>query len=352
MDKLITILSKKNKTSLISLSILLLLFIGFVDWVTGIELSVSIFYLIPIAISAWFISKNAGILFSILSTSIWFFSDILNSHLYRHPLIPSWNTLVMLGFFIVITLLLAKLKYTIDSENNLALNIQKSLLPQNNPQAPGYRIFSIWEPTKVVGGDYYDFINLSDNKIGISLADVCGHGFPAALLMSNIQATFRIVAEHNHSPQEVCNYLNLIMFNYRMPEKFTSFFYGILDPENKLFTYSNAGHPPPIILRDNGEIEHLSLGGFLLGVEPNTIYEQSTVKLNKGDKILFFTDGIIETRNKRSKEFGESRLIEFCYKNMQLQEEDFKKEILATLNMYSNNNIDDDITLIIISVDQ
>lgn len=256
----------------------------------------------------------------------------------------------MLGIFIVLALLLAKLKNTIESENTLALSIQKNLLPQKNPEVSGYRIYSIWEPTKVVSGDYYDFINLPDNKIGISLADVCGHGFPAALLISNVQATFRIIAEHNHSPQEVCNHLNLILFDYLMPEKFTSFFYGVLDPEKKEFTYSNAGHPPPIVLRNNGIIEHLAEGGILLGVDPNNFYKQSTVKLQEGDIVLFFTDGIVETRNKNDEEFGETRFIEFCKKNLQMPEKDFKEEILTTLNKYSNYNIDDDITLVIISV--
>ncbi len=351
MNKLFNKLSKMKRISLISLSILLLLFIGFVDWITGAELSISIFYLIPIALCAWFIHRWAGIMLALMSITIWFLSDFINTPSYSHPIIPYWNSLIMLGIFVVFALLLSKLKDAFERENTLALNIQKSLLPQKSPAIAGYKIFSIWEPTRVVSGDYYDFINLTNNNLGISLADVCGHGFPAALLMSNIQATSRIIASHNHSPQEVCNYLNKIMIDYVMPEKFTSFFYGILEAEKRKLTYSNAGHPPPIVLRKNEKIDHLSCGGFLLGVDSNATYQQETVHLEKGDVILFYTDGIVETRNSLGKEFGENRLIDFCKKHKHLPENKFNKTILSTLNKFSNSNIDDDITLVVISVD-
>jgi phosphoserine phosphatase RsbU/P len=336
---------------LISFSILFLLCIGLVDWITGFELSISIFYLIPIALCAWFISWRVGLMLALMSTTVWFFSDLIGSPSYSHPIISYWNTLVMLGIFVVFAWLLSVLKGVVERENIMALSIQKSLLPQKYPEILGFRIYAIWQPTRVVSGDYYDFINLTNNNLGVSLADVCGHGFPAALLMSNIQATLRIIAGHNHSPKEICDHLNSIMINYMMPEKFTSFFYGVLNAENKEFTYSNAGHPPPIIIRNNGEIYHLSNGGLLLGVDPNASYQQVTVQLEKGDVLLLYTDGILETRNAFGEEFGESRLIDICKKNTHLSENDFGKNILTTINKFSNDDIDDDITLVIMFVD-
>jgi serine phosphatase RsbU (regulator of sigma subunit) len=343
-------LSKMTTISLVEISILMLFVIGLIDWITGSELSISIFYFIPISICAWFVHKYAGIVLSVLSIIIWFLSDLFTSHSYSHPLIPYWNALVMLGIFASISLLLSTLKNVFDRENTMALNIQKNLLPQKNPEISGFRIFSIWEPTRVVSGDYYDFIKLKENKLGISLADVCGHGFPAALLMSNLQATFRIIADHNHTPKEVCEYLNVVMNNYVMPEKYTSFFYGILDAEKKQIVYANAGHPYPIIIRNNETIIHLSNVGLLLGVVPNATYEQSTINLETGDTLLFYTDGIVETRNALGEEFGEDRLIDFCKKYINLEVNNFRKNILATLDKFSNSNIDDDISLIVISV--
>jgi sigma-B regulation protein RsbU (phosphoserine phosphatase) len=348
--KLFNKLSKMKLIPLVGISILLLFFIGFINWITGAEISISVFYFIPISICAWFVHKYAGLVLSVLSIIIWFLSDFFNSHSYSHPLVPYWNALVMLVIFASFSLLLSILKNVFDQENLLALNIQKSLLPQKTPEISGYRIFSIWEPTRVVSGDYYDFINLTESDLGISLADVCGHGFPAALLMSNIQATFRIIASHNHSPKEVCDHLNSIMNNYTMPEKFTSFFYGVLNAEKKKFIYTNAGHPPPIILRSTGEIIHLSSGGLLLGVHPDSSYEQSTIQLEKGDILLLYTDGLLETRNIIGEEFGENRMIDFCKKNIHLSAKNFSENILSSLDKFSNNNIDDDISLIVVSV--
>ena len=351
MFKFLNKLSRLKKVSIIMISFFILFFISAIDWITGTELSVSIFYLIPVALIAWFTSKKLGVFFAFFTSIMWFLADLFSSHSYSHPLIPYWNTFVMVGIFISFSLLLSTLKNVIDNENKMASDIQRNLLPKINPQIPGCKIISVWEPTRVVSGDYYDFISLNQNKLEIALSDVCGHGFPAALLMSNLQAIFRITAVHNHSPKEVCKHLNDVLIDYEIAEKFTSFFYGILDIEKKEFTYSNAGHPPPIILRGEKEIIHLSNGGLLLGVDPNALYEQSTIKLEHGDSILFYTDGIVETRNLLGEEFGESRLIDFYQKNKNLDEYNFKQNFLDDINKFSSSNIDDDITLVVFSIE-
>ncbi len=348
MHSIINKISTLSLPLLITLSSLLLITIGCIDWITGNELSISIFYLIPISISSWFINKYAGILFAVFGAVIWLISDIMDSNSVTRPIIPYWNALVMLSFFIVLAVLLSTLKSVIERENNLALNIQKSLLPQYIPAVSNFRILTLWEPAQNVSGDYYDFINLSWKNLGICLADVCGHGIPAALLMSNIQATFRIVASHDHSPGEVCTHLNTVMLNYSTQEKYTSFFYGIMDIEKKEFTYSNAGHPPPIIIHNSGEITRLSAGGILLGIDSDALYEEETVQIEKGDILLLYTDGIIETRNPLGEEFGEKRFIEIIQKDKNHSEDYLQKGLLKSLTDFSNGNIDDDITLIIV----
>ena len=134
MDKLFSKISRMKSNSILGLSILLLLFIGFVDWITGAELSISIFYLVPIALSAWFINRWNGIMLALMSTIIWFLSDLFNSTSYSHLIIPYWNSLIMLGIFIVFVTLLSALKDAFERENIMALNIQKSLLPQKTPK--------------------------------------------------------------------------------------------------------------------------------------------------------------------------------------------------------------------------
>jgi sigma-B regulation protein RsbU (phosphoserine phosphatase) len=170
------------------------------------------------------------------------------------------------------------------------------------------------------------------------------------LLMSNLQATFRAIAAHDHSPLEVCEHLNNLMINYTIPDKYTSFFYGVLNVERKSLTYSNAGHPPPIVLRNNGDIEKLYSNGFLLGVDPVAAYKESVTEMVKGDVLLLYTDGIIETRNPAGEEFGENRLIEILQENLSMQENELNSTIIKTLETFSKGNIDDDITMVIVFV--
>jgi serine phosphatase RsbU (regulator of sigma subunit) len=351
MNKFFNKASRLNKPLVFILTVVSLLLIGLLDLDTGVEVSISIFYLIPIAISSWFLTRWMGVVFSFLSAIFFFLADFLSSRSYSHPLTPYWNALVMLGTFILFAQLLTALKIAIEKENIMALRTQKSLLPQKDPEIPGYRIFSIWQPTKVVSGDSYDFITLSDNRLGISLADVCGHGYPAAILMSNLQAAFRIIADNHQSPENVCNNLNRIISNYNINDKFTSFFYGILDTDNKKFIYSNAGHPPPIILRSTGDILHLSVSGLLLGVTNEASYQLEKIQLEKGDIMFLYTDGIIETRNYAGDEFGESRMIELLKNCLHLPVNDFRKKVLDTIDKFGNGNIDDDITLLVVSLD-
>jgi serine phosphatase RsbU (regulator of sigma subunit) len=350
MNKLINKISDLNKPLLFILTVLILLLIGFLDLITGVEVSISIFYLIPVGISSWFINELTGFFISLLSSVVFYLADLLASHSYRHPLTPYWNALVMLGTFILFSKLLLELKKAIEKENIMALQTQQSLLPQKDPEICGYSILSIWQPAKVVSGDSYDFVHLNDNRLGISLADTCGHGYPAALLMSNLQASFRIIADNHQSPERVCSNLNKIITSYEIGNKFISFFYGILDTKNRMFIYSNAGHPPPIVLRSSGDIHYLSRGGLLFGVNSEASYELDKVYLGKGDRIFLFTDGIIETRNSAEEEFGEGRMIELLKKCSNLPVNDFRKRVLETINKFGNGNIADDITLLVVSV--
>ena len=350
MNKLIDKVSELNKPLLFILTVLILLLIGFLDLITGVEASISIFYLIPIAISSWFLNEWMGLFISLFSSIVFYLADLLGSPSYRHPLTPYWNALVMLGTFILFSKLLSELKKVMEKENIMALQTQQSLLPKKDPVVSGFSILSIWQPAKAVSGDGYDFIPLNENKLGISLADACGHGYPAALLMSNLQASSRIIADRYRSPEKVCNNLNKIITGYEIDNKFISFFYGILDTKNKIFVYSNAGHPSPIVLRSNGDILYLSRGGLLFGVNSEASYELDKVHLKKGDRIFLFTDGIIETRNSAGEEFGEGRMIELLKKCSCLPINDFRKKVLETINRFGNGNIADDITLLVVSV--
>lgn len=348
-SKLINRLSRLSASSVIVISAVCLIIIGLVDEFIDIELSVSILYLIPIAIASWFTKKWAGIIFAFAGTMVWLVDDLLTSRSIWHPLFSYWNAIIMLGIFILFALLLSELKKIITNERTLALDVQKSLLPQNTPEVNTFIIRVIWEPTRVVSGDYYDFIEMDHSSFGVCLADVTGHGYPAALLMSNLQAVFRNLANRHNSPHTVAAELNQIIFNSIIPEKFTTFFYGILNAEKMEIYYSNAGHPPPLIIRKE-KIYRLSTGGLLLGFSNNSVYEETSFPLESGDIILFYTDGILEARDPKGEEFGEKRFIDFCRDNIKLPEAEFRKLILETLDKFTHSIMDDDITLVLVTV--
>lgn len=351
MTTLFNYISDFKKTTIVILAILLLFLISYIDFSTGIEVSISIFYLIPVALCAWFIGKWAGFFISMSSSVSLYLSDYILSRPFSHLIIPFWNALVMLGFFSLISYILSALKETIDKENAMAVNIQKNLLPLSLPEIPGYKIFATWKPASVVSGDHYDIINVDKNLYGICIADASGHGVPAALLMSNLQSAFRMITANTVSPKDVCTQLNKFYVETMEQGKFISFFFGILDTEKNTFVYSNAGHPPSLVIRHNQVVISLESGGLLLGIDSRSEYQEGKVELNTGDVILLYTDGIIEAQNNKGELFGEERLINACRRVLNTSAFDISQEILTSVSKFSNGKNKDDLTLFVISID-
>ncbi len=191
-----------------------------------------------------------------------------------------------------------------------AREIQQSLLPKEIPQITGFAIAGAWEPARVVGGDYFDVIRLSETRLGICIADVVGKSISAALLMANVQASVRAFAAESTSPAQLCQRVNSVLCSSIGTGKFVTFFYGVLDAAEKTLQFSNAGHLPPILIRTRGQVQELDSGGAVLGVFPAWQYEDSRVRLEPGDRLLLFTDGITEAGLPGGEEFGEQRLIQ------------------------------------------
>ncbi|MBI5326656.1 MAG: PP2C family protein-serine/threonine phosphatase [Ignavibacteriae bacterium] len=243
-------------------------------------------------------------------------------------------------------------KKKLESELGLALEIQKNLLPKQIPSLYNCDLAGTSIPSRFVGGDYYDFIKLDDRHLLISIADVSGKGMPAALLMANVQASLRSLAPLNLSLKELINRINLVVYQNTTADKFVTFFCGIFDCENKSFSYINAGHNPPILMKTNGDFYELSEGGLILGFtdEPFT-YSQGTVTLEKNDIILFYTDGVTEAQNVNNEEFGEVKLKEILYKNSSESVMHIMNHIIKEVKNFSKHTEQfDDITLIVAKV--
>jgi predicted permease len=201
----------------------------------------------------------------------------------------------------------------------LAVEVQKRLLPQKSPETAGSSVEAFTLPARSVGGDYYDFLNIGPHRIGIALADVAGKGIAAALIMAVVHASLRIIAaEGNISLPELAARMNSFLHKSTGSSSYATFFYAQMDEETRQLRYVNAGHNPPYLVRmpetsskdhaSNAPIEELAAGGMVIGLFPFARYEEATVDLHPGDVLVAFTDGVTEALNVREEEFGEERL--------------------------------------------
>ncbi|HEY8182475.1 MAG TPA: SpoIIE family protein phosphatase, partial [Thermoanaerobaculia bacterium] len=213
--------------------------------------------------------------------------------------------------------------------------MQQILLPTRFPQLDGFGITGAWQPARSVGGDYFDTLSLGDRKAGICIGDVAGKGMPAALLMANLQAAVKATASAAVAPAIVCERVKEIVGGNLSGGKFISFFYGVLDASARTFTYSNAGHNPPILVRADGTVERLARGGPAMSrLFKDTPHEQDAAVLGAGDRIVLFTDGVSEAR-RGEEEFGDDRIIELILRCRHLGARELQEKILEELRQFS-----------------
>ncbi len=192
-----------------------------------------------------------------------------------------------------------------------ASEIQRSLLPTQAPAIEGYELAGLNLPCRTIGGDYYDFLPYKDGRLGLVVGDVSGKGLPAALLMSSLEARVQMLVETSPDPASALTNLNRSLAVRCPIGKFITFFYGLLDGATGKLSYSNAGHNYPLLLRADGTVEQLSNGDTVLGIFPSTEYQLNESKLERGDLLALFSDGVTEACTAEGKEFGEAGLAEF-----------------------------------------
>jgi sigma-B regulation protein RsbU (phosphoserine phosphatase) len=200
-------------------------------------------------------------------------------------------------------------KRRLEEELAIASSIQSRLFPKLLPEVTGYQLAARSTPTRQVGGDYYDAIELGDGRVLIAIADVSGKGVPAALLMSNVQASLRALCGPQMDLAANAAKISEIIYSNTDFNKYATFFYGILDPSSHLLAYTNAGHNPPILLRVTGDVETLEVGGLPVGLMPGSTYESAVAEIGPGDVLVHYTDGITEAADAANEEFGEERLV-------------------------------------------
>ncbi|MGH9747554.1 MAG: PP2C family protein-serine/threonine phosphatase [Candidatus Acidiferrales bacterium] len=231
-----------------------------------------------------------------------------------------------------------------------AREIQLRLLPTQIPQIRGLDVAGAWHPASVVSGDYFDVVKFGDNRIGVCICDVVGKGISAALLMANLQASFRAFASQSVSPGAVVNKLNEVICNNIAPDKFVTFCYCILDVTRSTLTYASAGHWPPVLLRRSGQTLSLKEGGPPLGLFAGHSYESVELLLESGDRLVLYTDGLTEAVNAEGLEFGEHNLTRLGNENMRLTAADLLETLRREVTVFCNNSFQDDLTLVVVTV--
>lgn len=240
-------------------------------------------------------------------------------------------------------------KKKLEQELDLAHDIQQKLLPRIFPEISGYDIHGLNIAAQAVGGDYYDFVELDQNSLLFALGDVSGKGMAAALLMANLQASLRAQAEITSQIIQLTSTLNNHICNSTSSTQYITFFSGVLDVKNNEIKFCNAGHNPPLLIKNNGDTELLKGGGIPLGFIPDTVYSESVIMIEKGDILVVFSDGIIETFDKDENEFGESRLADLLHDLKSLGSKEISENIINALKDFTAGSpAADDVTLLIL----
>jgi steroid delta-isomerase-like uncharacterized protein len=196
----------------------------------------------------------------------------------------------------------------IEQELRVARQIQRSLLPEATPELYGWQFATYYEPAREVGGDFYDFLELENGRLGLVVGDATGKGMPAALVMATTRGMLRAVAQSLDSPGEVLARVNEALYPDVPSEMFVTCFYAILDPAAGRLRYANAGHDLPYVLHHGEGTHELRARGMPLGLMPEMSYEEKEAVLREGDSVLFYSDGLVEAHDPHYEMFGFPRL--------------------------------------------
>jgi sigma-B regulation protein RsbU (phosphoserine phosphatase) len=241
---------------------------------------------------------------------------------------------------------------SIDTELETARQIQSSILPAVVPQLANLRIAASYYPMTAVAGDFYQFVRPDNNHLGILVADVSGHGIPAALISSMIKVAMQSVAIYAHDPAQVLGGLNRILSS-ETHGQFASAAYLWIDTEKRDALYSAAGHPPLLWWRNSGgQMERIASNGLLFGINSDTEFPVCSLRVDPLDRFLLYTDGVTEPENAAGEAFGDRQLEMVVRSNRSLPAADLSRELLSELRRWRTPavNQQDDITLIVVDV--
>lgn len=240
----------------------------------------------------------------------------------------------------------------INEEIKMVSVVQQGLLPESPPKRDGLDMAAVYLASSAVGGDYYDYIDLGDDKMAIVIADVSGHGLAAGFVMTMVKIMLLYLNKQKTPLLETVEAVNDVLSQHIPTNNFVTMIYGILDLKAKTFTFINAGHDPLVKINSvSKEIETFEAGSPFLGIDSDTVFSTVSINLEKNEKLIFYTDGIVEAINSKEEAFGEKKFNELVTNNASLSSMDLITEIISTLSDHCQGTAyADDITLVVLGL--
>lgn len=240
-------------------------------------------------------------------------------------------------------------KKRIQAQLEIARQVQLELLPASDPQIDNFDISAYVFPAEEVSGDYYDWVKVFDDQVGIVVADAVGKGIPAALLMSFLRASLRSCVQIGYAPHIAFSKVSSLLRDSIEDNQFITGIYGILDSTNRTFVFSNAGHNPPLLIKPSGEYRYVEYGDVPLGMFDDSHYHQHFIRFEVGEVMVIYTDGITEAANPTGEEYGEERLAKRVLDGFDLPAKNLIDHIRKGVDDFTERKIlDDDGTLFIV----
>ena len=240
----------------------------------------------------------------------------------------------------------------LDHELAIAEELQANLLPRKVPQLPGYDVSAYYRPSREVVGDYYDFIEIDADHLGLLVADVSGKGIPGSIVMTETRALVKSEAVRTLSPAETLSRVNRVLYNDIKRGMFVTVFYMILQLQKGILTAVSAGHNPMVLWRKASNTCHLvNPNGLALGIDKGPLFEKTLkeqkIQLFKGDRFVLYTDGVIESMNKNSEQFGQNRFYLRCKQLADKSSSEFLSLLVSELEAHQGEAPQhDDITIV------
>jgi sigma-B regulation protein RsbU (phosphoserine phosphatase) len=240
-------------------------------------------------------------------------------------------------------------KRRLEQELAIAREIQLSFLPEREPPLQGFQVAGLNLPSRLVSGDYYDYIRIVDGQWGLVVGDVSGKGIPSALIMASFRASLLAEIRNNYAIRTIMSKVNQLLWESTDDNQFVTAFYGVLDEQRRILTYCNAGHNPVIVIRSDGSSLKLETGGLVLGAFVGVTYLESLVHLFPEDIVLLYTDGVTEIYNSDEEEFGAERLQNLVTENRHLAPKEITQLIKDNILQFAaDQTIQDDFTVVVL----